>query len=117
VVAVAGSDSRREAVALLTRDVTWSMPPVPHWYHGIGAVMDFAVQVPLGSCGSWRHLSTSANGQPAVACYLRGADNDAGDHRAWSINVLTVRESRIAAVTSFIGAEHFARLGLPGALP
>ena len=51
-------------VALLTEDVTWSMPPLPHWYHGIEAVTDFAVQVPLTLCPSWRHLPASANGQP-----------------------------------------------------
>src|ERR1017187_1288152 len=53
-------------VALLTEDVTWSMPPLAHWYHGLDPVTDFAVQVPLTGCGSWRHLPTSANGQPAV---------------------------------------------------
>ena len=46
------------------------MPPLPHWYRGLAAVTDFAVRVPLTDCGSWRHLPTSANGQPAVACYL-----------------------------------------------
>ena len=34
-------------VALLTEDVTWSMPPLTHWYRGIAAVLDFAVQVPM----------------------------------------------------------------------
>nr|WP_281292386.1 nuclear transport factor 2 family protein [Kitasatospora atroaurantiaca] len=52
-------------VALLTEDVTWSMPPLAHWYHGIEAVTDFAVRAPLTRCPSWRHLATSANGQPA----------------------------------------------------
>jgi RNA polymerase sigma-70 factor, ECF subfamily len=102
-------------VALLTEDVTWSMPPLPHWYRGLEAVTDWAVRVPLGSCGSWRHRTISTNGQPAVACYLR--DDDAGTHVAWAINVLTVRGERIAEITSFIGREHFALLGLPDALP
>ncbi|WP_219927235.1 sigma-70 family RNA polymerase sigma factor [Prauserella shujinwangii] len=101
-------------VALLTEDVTWSMPPLPHWYRGIDAVTDFAVRVPLTSCGAWRHLPTSANGQPAVAGYLRR--DGAGAYLPWSIDVLTVRGDRIAEVTSFIGAEHFAPFGLPAAL-
>ncbi|HUR05428.1 MAG TPA: nuclear transport factor 2 family protein [Nonomuraea sp.] len=92
-------------VALLTEDVTWSMPPLPHWYHGLKAVTDFAVRVPLTSCGSWRHRPATANGQPAVACYLW--NDDAGAHVAWSINVLTLRGERIAEITSFIGPEHF----------
>ncbi len=98
-------------VALLTDDVTWSMPPLPHWYRGLDAVTDFAVRIPLTSCGSWRHLPTTANGQPAVGCYLW--NSDAGEHVAWSINVLTLRDERIAEITSFIGREHFVALGLP----
>jgi RNA polymerase sigma-70 factor (ECF subfamily) len=102
-------------VALLTEDVTWSMPPLPHWYRGLAAVTDFAVTVPLGSCGAWRHRPTSANGQPAVAGYLR--DDETGEYLPWSIDVLTLRGDRIAEITSFIGAEHFALLGLPTSLP
>jgi RNA polymerase sigma-70 factor, ECF subfamily len=102
-------------VALFTEDVTWSMPPLPHWYHGITAVTDFAVQLPLARCGSWRHLPTSANGQPAVACYLRNGDSEV--HAAWSINVLTLRDDRIAEITSFLGTDNFALFGLPAELP
>ena len=102
-------------VALLTEDVTWSMPPLPHWYHGVEAVTDFAVQVPLTGCGSWRHLATSANGQPAVACYLWNDDADA--YLSWSINVLTLRGEHIAEITSFIGRDHFVPFGLPALLP
>jgi RNA polymerase sigma-70 factor (ECF subfamily) len=102
-------------VALLTEDVTWSMPPLPHWYHGIAAVTDFAVRLPLTACGSWRLLATSANCQPAVASYLRS--DDAGEYLGWAINVLTLRGSRIGEITSFIGQEHFDSFGLPRSLP
>ncbi|TMR10707.1 sigma-70 family RNA polymerase sigma factor [Nonomuraea turkmeniaca] len=102
-------------VALLTEDVTWSMPPIPHWYRGLEAVTDFAVRVPLTSCGSWRHLPAHANGQPAAASYLW--DEAAGAHLAWSINVLTLRGERVSEITSFIGREHFPLLGLPSSLP
>jgi RNA polymerase sigma-70 factor (ECF subfamily) len=102
-------------VALLTEDVTWSMPPLAHWYHGLEAVTDFAVRVPLTGCGSWRHLPTSANGQPAVGFYLRS--DDAGAHLSWSITVLTLRGQHIAELTSFIGPDHFVAFGLPASLP
>ena len=102
-------------VALLTEDVTWSMPPLPHWYHGLEAVTDFAVRIPLTGCGSWRHIPTSANGQPAVGCYLW--NDDAGAHLGWSINVLTLRGESIAEITSFIGPENIARFELPASLP
>ncbi|MEU8078945.1 sigma-70 family RNA polymerase sigma factor [Catellatospora citrea] len=114
----AGALERGDAdalISLLVEDVTWSMPPLPHWYHGLPAVTDFAVRIPLTACGSWRHLPVSANGQPAVACYLR--PDTTGEHAAWSVNVLTLRDDRIAEVTAFIGAEHFTRFGLPAALP
>ena len=92
-------------VTLLTEDVTWSMPPLPHWYAGIEAVTDFAARVPLGSCGSWQHVPVAANGQAAVGQYLDG--------RAWAISVLTLRGGRIAGITSFLGAGQFAAFGLP----
>ncbi|MCC8250653.1 sigma-70 family RNA polymerase sigma factor [Saccharothrix luteola] len=114
----AGALERGDAdtmVALLTEDVTWSMPPFPHWYHGIEAVRDFVARVPMGDCPPWRHLTTGANGQPAVACYLW--DGGAGAHAAWAINVLTLRGDLIREVTSFVGAEHFPAFGLPASLP
>jgi RNA polymerase sigma-70 factor (ECF subfamily) len=51
-------------LALLTEDVTWSMPPMPHWYRGKAAVGDFLRRYPLTTCGSWRHLATEANASP-----------------------------------------------------
>jgi RNA polymerase sigma-70 factor, ECF subfamily len=102
-------------VSLLTEDVTWSMPPMPHWYQGLAAVTAFLRQIPLADCGAWRHLPTSVNGQLALASYLQ--HSGAGPFLAWSIDVLTVRGDRIAELTAFIGVEHFARLGLPDSLP
>lgn len=102
-------------IALLTEDVTWSMPPMPHWYRGLDAVADFAREVPLTRCGSWRHLPTSANGQPAVGSYLRRGGT--GPHLPWSIDVLTLRGARIAEITSFVAVTHFPVFGLPDALP
>jgi RNA polymerase sigma-70 factor, ECF subfamily len=98
-------------IALLTKDVTWSMPPLLHWYHGIDAVSDFAVQVPITRCPSWRHQLISANGQAAIAFYL-GTD-PAQPHDAWSITVLDLRDDRIAEITSFLVPDHFRLFGLP----
>jgi RNA polymerase sigma-70 factor (ECF subfamily) len=118
VARFAGALERGDAdalVALLTEDVTWSMPPLAHWYHGLEAVTDFAVQVPLAGCGSWRHVPTSANSQPAVGLYLW--NDDANAHLGWSITVLTLRGERIAEISTFIGREHVAAFGLPTSLP
>ena len=99
-------------VALLTEDVTWSMPPLPRWYSGRDAAMDFASRIPLSSCGTWRHHTVMANGQPAVASYLRPFDAE-GPHTAWAVNVLGLREGLIAEITSFIGDDQFQAVGLP----
>jgi len=105
----------RALVALLTEDVTWTMPPLPHWYHGLAAVTDFAVKLPMTRCPSWQYRLTSANGQPAVAFYV---GNDAsGRYVAWSITVLTLRGDHIVEITSFLGHDHFPPFGLPASLP
>ncbi len=101
-------------IELLTEDVSWSMPPTALWYSGIARVADFAAQVPM-VCGSWHCVVVEANGQPAVACYLRPPGES--EHRAWSISVLTLRADKISAVTSFIGNDHFTAFGLPLSAP
>jgi RNA polymerase sigma-70 factor, ECF subfamily len=101
-------------IALLTEDVTWSMPPLLHWYHGIDAVSDFAVQVPITRCPSWRHQLISANGQAAIAFYL-GTD-PARPHDAWSITVLDLRDDQIAEITSFLDPDLFSPFGLPATM-
>lgn len=116
VAGYSGALERRDTaalVALLTEDVTWSMPPQPQWYAGLDPVTDFVVNVPF-RCAGWRHLPTSANGQPAVGCYLW--DDDAGRYVGWSIDVLTLRGERIAGIVAFIGPEHFQAFGLPASL-
>ena len=103
-------------VSLLTEDVTWSMPPLPHWYAGLAAVTEFAVTVPLHNCGEWRHSAPiSANGQPAVGSYLWNAT--ASEFRPWSIDVFTMDGPRIREVTSVLDPSSFARFGLPPTLP
>ena len=101
-------------VQLLTADVTWSMPPLPHWYRGLDAVMDFAVRVPMDACGAWRRVPTQANGQLALGSYLW--DDNAGTHLPFAIDVLTLRGDRIAEVTTFIGAEQHLAFGLPASV-
>jgi RNA polymerase sigma-70 factor, ECF subfamily len=100
-------------VALLTDDVTWSMPPVPTWYGGRAAVTAFLIQYPMQV--RWRHLPTVANGQPAVGCYIW--DSERGEYVANVLDVLTFRGERIAAVTAFMDGRLFPRFGLPEVMP
>lgn len=100
-------------LALLTEDVSWSMPPMAHWYAGADAVTDLLTRMAMTV--SWRHRVTAANGQVAVAGYRW--DEERGTFVGWVVDVLTLRGDRVAAVTAFIGAEHVARCGLPAELP
>jgi RNA polymerase sigma-70 factor (ECF subfamily) len=97
---------------LLDADATWTMPPMATWYRGTTAIeaflRDFALQE------RWRHLVTSANGQPAVGCYRW--DPDAGAYLAYVLDVLTIRGDRIAAVNAFIDAAAVTMCGLPDRL-
>ncbi|MDD7937733.1 sigma-70 family RNA polymerase sigma factor [Actinomycetospora lutea] len=101
-------------VALLTADVTWTMPPNAAWFRGLPAVRAFLEAAPLRT--AWRHVPTRANGQLAVGCYTWD-----GEEQLWRgmvLDVLTLAEDgRIAEVTAFIGPEHLARAGLPATLP
>jgi RNA polymerase sigma-70 factor, ECF subfamily len=55
-------------------------------------------------------IPVAANGQPALAAYMRGHD---GGYVAHSICVLTIAGSRVTRVTSFNDPGLFATFGLP----
>jgi RNA polymerase sigma-70 factor, ECF subfamily len=95
-------------VAMLTDDATWSMPPYPSWYQGRAAIAAFHVQSVVHE--RWRHLTTSANGQLAIGCYTFDDERDC--FVASVLDVLTLREGQIAAVSAFIGPEILRRDGL-----
>jgi RNA polymerase sigma-70 factor, ECF subfamily len=116
-----------ELLSMLTKDATWSMPPVPTWFQGHGAIREFMLHGPLTE--RWRHQPAFANGQLAIGCYLPAEAG--GGYVPAVIDVLTLAGDKIAAVTGFLlpeleereqsavipGAEIFARFGLPAALP
>jgi RNA polymerase sigma-70 factor (ECF subfamily) len=124
-LAALGDDGQRELVArytaalqrhdidgmleLLTEDATWSMPPLPSWFGGHEAIAAFLAAGPFTQ--RWRHLPARANGQLAVGCYTW--DETAGTHVAYALDVLDLREDRIASIVGFIGDVRFAAFGLP----
>ena len=57
-----------------------------------------------------RPRAVAANGQPAFAGYLRGAD---GTYHAHAVQVLTLRAGGIAHVVSFNQPELFVAFGAP----
>jgi RNA polymerase sigma-70 factor (ECF subfamily) len=96
-------------VAMLVEDATWSMPPLATWYRGPQAIRVFLQEHPLRR--RWRHVPTSANGQPALLCYMR---NDAtGVFRIEALDVLTFAGTRIAAIDAFLDPAVHASCGHP----
>ena len=99
---------------LLREDAVFEMPPEPTWFTGRELIGRFLQTRVLTEPGRFQMIPTAANGQPALAAYIRGHD---GGYRAHSICVLTIAASRVARVTSFIDPRLFAAFGLPQTAP
>jgi RNA polymerase sigma-70 factor, ECF subfamily len=97
---------------LLRDDAEWEMPPLLTWFAGREAIGRFLASNIFGSPRAWRMVATSANGQPAVAAYLRGRD---GVYHAHAIQVLTVTATGIARVVTFLDPSLFVTFDLPTA--
>jgi RNA polymerase sigma-70 factor, ECF subfamily len=115
-------------LSLLTDDVSWSMPPITSWYRGREEVAEFLVGYVFRE--RWRHLTTRANGQLAIAGYM--FDSKEERFLPGALDLLELREGRVAAVTGFLTyaaatpverETHtvpwrlFDRFGLPDSLP
>ena len=98
------------ALALISEDIRITMPPHPMLYEGIEAFTGL-LQRAFGpeTAGEWRLLPTRANRLPAAASYLRADGDDT--FRAFKLDVLRVRDGRIAEITTF-DASLFAAFGL-----
>jgi RNA polymerase sigma-70 factor (ECF subfamily) len=98
-------------VSMLADDARMSMPPWLEWYDGQDAIRSFLVDGPLRS--RWRFLPTTANGQLAFGTYMW--EDEAGAFVPGGLDVLTIRDGRVAEVTVFLEAD-LTLFGLPGRL-
>jgi len=98
-------------VAMLTGDAILSMPPVPSWFAGAPAVRAFLATLPMTQPDRSRLAATWANGQLAFGHYLLDAGQ--GRYLGHSLDVLTLRGSRIAVITAFKVPDLFGSFGLP----
>ena len=96
---------------LLTDDASWSMPPLAGWFQGREAVAAFLTEHVLPE--RWRHCTTAANGQLAVACYLAEAS---GHFAPGALDVLELRDGKIASVTGFLVMDEVAAESVHGRL-
>jgi RNA polymerase sigma-70 factor (ECF subfamily) len=98
---------------LLAADAVYEMPPIPTWFAGRRVIGRFLASRIPANPADIQGITTAANGQPALATYLRGGD---GLLRPHALQVLTVAASHITRVTSFQDSGLFPAFGLPDAL-
>jgi RNA polymerase sigma-70 factor (ECF subfamily) len=97
-------------VALLAEDAVLSMPPQPEWYAGRDAIRRFLARMLADEQRRYRSLPTRSNGSPAVGVYVSIAG---GPFEATAINVLSLRDGRVARMTRFSSPRFFHSFGLP----
>lgn len=71
--------------------------------------------MPSGPATGLRYVPTQANGQLALGAYR--LDPQEGSYLPVALDVLSLRDTRIAAITAFRTPLVFPRFGLPDKLP
>ena len=108
-------NSNMEAVvALLSKDVRLTMPPLPLEYSGREQAGRFFTAVSLHGQRRYRIIPTRANSQPAFGMYIR--DPGATIFHAIGLIVLTLAGSRISEMARF-DTSVLPAFGLPRKLP
>jgi RNA polymerase sigma-70 factor, ECF subfamily len=101
-------------VTLLQEDAVQSMPPYELWLEGRDEIAAWMLG-PGAECRGSRLVPTVANGRPAFGQYRPSGPN--GEHEPWSLQVLQIRDGRIAEITFFLDtARFFPLFGLPARL-
>ncbi|MGR6920420.1 sigma-70 family RNA polymerase sigma factor [[Actinomadura] parvosata] len=101
-------------VALLTRDASLTMPPLPLAYRGPDEIRTFLATAALAGGRRYALVPTRANGQPAFGCYLR--DPRTPILHAQGVLVLTPAGERVCALTRFHDNSLLTAFGLPRSL-
>ena len=95
---------------LLREDAVFEMPPEVTWFAGRELIGRFLRSQVLTEPGRFQMFPVAANGQPALAAYIRGHD---GGYHAHSICVLAIAASHVTRVISFNDPGLFATFALP----
>jgi len=96
-------------VSLLREDAVMTMPPYDFWLQGPVEMGRWFLGQGIGCRGS-RLVATAANGCGAFGSYKL---DPAGDHKAWSIQVIEISADRIVGHHNFLDTNLFAAFGLP----
>jgi len=98
---------------LLREDSVLEMPPYHSWYAEREAIVAFLGAQCLDRPGKSRTVRTAANGQPALAVYMRAAE---GVFRAQGLQVLTPSRAGISHIVAFLDPGVFRIFDLPPVL-
>ena len=97
-------------VTLFTEEAIWEMPPFGDWYRGPEAIGVLSREhCPAEKAGDVKLLPIIANGQHALAMYMRDGDR----HLPFQIHVLDIRRGGVAHVVAFLDTSLFPKFGLP----
>ncbi len=98
--------------ALLREDLRFAMPPQPGVWVGRQATVQGWLEGGFGECEyrDWKCRTTTANGQPAVAVYLRRPG--AATYESFAMDVLRIEDGMVAEIITF-GSDVFDWFGLP----
>jgi RNA polymerase sigma-70 factor, ECF subfamily len=87
-------------VALMSEDVSFTMPPMSTWYSGTDEVRTWMQNSSMKEEWGWRPVRARANGQEALAFY--SYDPEQGKHIAFALNVLTFEGDKLSEIDAFI---------------
>jgi RNA polymerase sigma-70 factor (ECF subfamily) len=97
--------------SLIHEDATQSMPPYDLWLTGRDDIFTWWLGPGIGCRGSRVIPTTTANGSPAFGQYKPSPE---GGYEPWALQVLELRDGRIAELTFFLDtARVFPLFGLP----
>lgn len=96
-------------IAMLAENATFTMPPLPGWFHGRSDIATFLRTHVFVL--RWRFVECRASGQPAMAAYRWSETSSSFELEV--INVFTVRSDNIDAITAFPNRALCERFGLP----
>jgi len=98
-------------VHLLHEDAILNMPPFDLWLQGVGEIQKWWVG-PGAPCRGSKLKALSANGMPAFAQWRPRPEG--GGYYAWALQVLDIRDGRIAGQTAFLDVDTlFPMWGMP----
>lgn len=100
--------------ALIHEDATQSMPPYDMWLSGRADIFTWWLGPGIGCQGSRVIPVATANGSPAFGQYKPAPGGPGSGYEPWALQVLELRDGRIAELTFFLGTTTlFPLFGLP----